>query len=171
VVRAEITPVNLLWVMPAKGVVMRIVIVGAGVLGASAAFHLGRSGARVTVIDAHLDGRATAAGAGIVCPWVSGAEDEAFYRLYVAGGEYYPELVAALAAVGESDLGYRQVGAMLVSDDRQELDWIERVTRRRQVAAMGEVARLSAREAQALFPPLREELRGLDLAGPCGFGR
>src|ERR1700722_19313444 len=37
-VRAEITPVNLLWVMPAKGVVMRIVIIGAGVLGASAGF-------------------------------------------------------------------------------------------------------------------------------------
>ena len=86
VVGAEITPANLLWVMPAKGVVMRIVIVGAGVLGASAAFHLARSGARVTIIDAQLDGRATAAGAGIICPWVSGVEDEAFYRLYVGGG-------------------------------------------------------------------------------------
>ena len=69
---------------------MRIVIIGAGVLGASAAFHLARPGphvtgphvtgphvigAHVTVIDAHLDGRATAAGAGIICPWVSGVED------------------------------------------------------------------------------------------------
>ena len=57
-VRAEITPVNLLWVMPAKGVVMRIVIIGAGVLGASTAFHLARAGVPVTIIDAHLDGRA-----------------------------------------------------------------------------------------------------------------
>ena len=42
--RAEIIPVNLLWVMPAKGDVMGIVIIGAGVLGASAAFHLARMG-------------------------------------------------------------------------------------------------------------------------------
>ena len=44
VARAEIIPVNLLWVMPAKGDVMAVVIVGAGVLGASAAFHLARMG-------------------------------------------------------------------------------------------------------------------------------
>ena len=31
------------------------------VIGAGAAFHLARAGAEVTVIDAHLDGRATAA--------------------------------------------------------------------------------------------------------------
>ena len=51
---------------------MRIVIIGAGVLGASTAFHLAGMGARVTVVDANLEGRATAAGAGIICPWVSG---------------------------------------------------------------------------------------------------
>ena len=116
---------------------MRIVIIGAGVLGASAAFHLARSGARVTVIDAHLDGRATAAGAGIICPWVSGVEDEAFYRLYVSGGEYYPELITALAEAGETDFGYRRVGALLVSGDKHELAWIERMARQRAAVAMG----------------------------------
>ncbi len=63
---------------------MRIVIIGAGVLGASTAFHLAGMGARVTVIDANLEGRATAAGAGIICPWVSGVDDPIFYRLYAA---------------------------------------------------------------------------------------
>jgi D-amino-acid dehydrogenase len=165
VVRAEIIPVNLLWVMPAKGVVMRIVIIGAGVLGASAAFHLARMGAQVTAIDAHLDGRATAAGAGIICPWVSGSDDQAFYRLYASGGEYYPDLVAALADAGENDLGYRRAGAMLVSADTQALAWIERTARQRRVAAMGEVTRLSAREAQAAFPPLRQGLGAVHVAG------
>ena len=144
---------------------MRIVIVGTGVLGASAAFHLARAGAQVTAIDAHLDGRATAAGAGIICPWVSGAEDQAFYRLYACGGEYYPDLIEALAEASEIDLGYRRAGAMLVSGDPRELAWIERTTRRRQVAAMGEVTRFSAREAQAVFPPLREGLGGVHVAG------
>jgi D-amino-acid dehydrogenase len=144
---------------------MRIVIVGAGVVGASAAFHLVRAGVEVTVVDAHLDGRATAAGAGIICPWVSGVEDQAFYRLYAGGGEYYPDLIAALAEAGEFDLGYRRAGAMLVSDDLRELDWIERMVRRRLMVAMGEVSRISAREARALFPPLREGFGGVLVTG------
>jgi D-amino-acid dehydrogenase len=144
---------------------MRIVIIGAGVLGASAAFHLARAGAPVTVIDAHLDGRATAAGAGIICPWVSGVEDPVFYRLYAAGGEYYPDLIAALAAAGETDLGYRRAGAMLVSGDTQELASLERMARQRRATAMGDVSRLSPAEAQALFPPLRPGFGGVHLSG------
>jgi D-amino-acid dehydrogenase len=144
---------------------MRVVIIGTGVLGVSAAFYLARSGARVTVIDAHLNGRATAAGAGIICPWVSGVEDEAFYRLYVSGGEYYAELITALAEAGETDLGYRRVGALLVSGDKQELAWIERMARQRAAVAMGDVTRLSSTEARGLFPPLRQDLGGVHIAG------
>ena len=70
-------------------------------------FHLARAGAQVTVVDQAHDGRATAAGAGIICPWVSGADDPAFYRLYVEGARYYRELVPALAELGETDLGFR----------------------------------------------------------------
>lgn len=157
---------------------MRIIIIGAGVLGASAAFHLVRAGGvrasgalasgagvAVTVVDAQLDGRATAAGAGIICPWVSGVEDPVFYRLYAAGGEYYPELVTALAAAGETAIGYRRSGAMLVSDDAGELDWMERMARQRRAPATGQVDRLSPAGAQALFPPLRPGLGGVHVAG------
>jgi D-amino-acid dehydrogenase len=164
-VRAEITPVNLLWVMPAKGDVMQIVIIGAGVLGASAAFHLARAGAPVTVVDAAMAGRATAAGAGIICPWVSGVEDQAFYRLYAGGGEYYPDLIASLADAGETDLGYRRTGALMVSGDAQELAWIERMARQRSAPAMGTITRLSEHQARNLFPPLRPGLGGVHVAG------
>jgi D-amino-acid dehydrogenase len=163
--RAEIIPVNLPWVMPAKGDVLQIVIVGSGILGASAAFHLARMGQCVTVIDAGLDGRATAAGAGIICPWVSGVEDPAFYRLYACGGEYYPDLIAELAKAGETETGYRRSGAMLVSDDAAELAWIERMARQRAVPAMGEIRRLEAEHALALFPPLRPGLGGVLVTG------
>ncbi|HEY4172437.1 MAG TPA: FAD-dependent oxidoreductase [Rhodopila sp.] len=144
---------------------MRVVIIGAGVLGASTAFHLVRAGADVTVVDAALDGRATAAGAGIICPWVSGVEDPVFYRLYAAGGEYYPELIAALVEAGEADIGYRRAGAMLVSGDPRELAWMERHARQRSVPAMGEVSMLTPEEARALFPPLRQGLGGVHVAG------
>jgi D-amino-acid dehydrogenase len=117
------------------------------------------------VVDAWLDGRATAAGAGIICPWVSGVEDPVFYRLYAGGGEYYPELIAALAEAGETDIGYRRAGAMLVSGDAQDLAWMERSARQRRAPAMGEVSQLSPAEARVLFPPLRPGLGGVHVAG------
>ncbi len=167
VVRAEIIPANLLWIMPAKGVVLHIIVVGAGILGASTAYHLARAGARVTVVDAAHEGRATAAGAGIICPWVSGAEDAAFYRLYCEGGRYYRELTAALAGVGETDLGYRQVGALVVSHDASELSAYQRILRQRQIETpeMGEISLLSARDTAALFPPLRDDFGAVLVAG------
>jgi D-amino-acid dehydrogenase len=146
---------------------MQIVIVGGGVLGASAAYHLSRAGTRVVVVDARLEGRATAAGAGIICPWVSGAQDEDFYRLYAAGGEYYADLIAQLAAVGETELGYRRAGAMLVARDSEELDWIERLVVRRRAGApaMGNITRVTPEQARALFPPLEPDFGGVHLTG------
>ena len=47
---------------------MWIVVVGAGILGASTAYHLAREGADVAIVDQAHEGQATAAGAGIICP-------------------------------------------------------------------------------------------------------
>ena len=146
---------------------MHIVVVGAGILGASAGFHLAQAGAQVTIVDQAHDGRATAAGAGIICPWVSGAEDAAFYRLYVEGARYYGELVHLLAELGETDLGFRRVGALVVSDDADELAAFDTVLSRRRADTpeMGATSLLSPRETGALFPPLRGDLAGLHVAG------
>lgn len=43
---------------------MRVAVIGAGIVGASAAWHLARAGAEPVLIDAWLDGRATAAAPG-----------------------------------------------------------------------------------------------------------
>ena len=56
---------------------MRIAVVGAGILGASTAYHLAAAGAEVVLVDDVSEGRATAAGAGIICPWPSLIEDPA----------------------------------------------------------------------------------------------
>jgi D-amino-acid dehydrogenase len=146
---------------------MRVAIIGGGVLGASTALHLARAGAGVVLVDAAHDGRATAAGAGIVCPWVSGADDGPFYRLYAAGARYYPELAVLLGGRGEHDLGYARVGAMCVSDDAAELDFVTEYVRVRAAKAQdaGDVRRLSASEARALFPPLRDGLAGVLVTG------
>lgn len=57
------------------------IIVGAGILGASTAYHLAKPGARVTVIDRKEPGQATDAAAGIVCPWLSQRRNQDWYHL------------------------------------------------------------------------------------------
>ena len=146
---------------------MKVIVVGAGVLGASTAYHLAREGAEVTLVDRADQGRATSAGAGIVCPWGTQIEDPPLYALLAASARYYRHLVAALAEDGEHDLGYRQVGALFVPDDPDELDAAERRVRARAADApeAGRIERLSAADARALFPPLRKDLPGLHVSG------
>jgi len=146
---------------------MKIVVIGAGVLGASTAYSLVREGASVVLVDRADEGRATAAGAGIVSPWGSRIEDPSVYALLAGGARYYPELVAALAEDGEHDVGYRRVGALIAPDDPAELDAAERRVRAREREApeMGAVSRLSPAEAKKLFPPLRDDLAALHVAG------
>ena len=64
---------------------MRVVVVGAGIVGASAAFHLVEAGVDTIVVDRVHPGKATLAGAGIVCPWTTAATEPDFVALYCAG--------------------------------------------------------------------------------------
>src|SRR6202050_721005 len=145
---------------------MRIAVVGAGILGASTAYHLAAAGAEVGLVDDVSEGRATAAGAGIICPWPSLIEDPAWYMLASAGARYYPRLIALLAEAGQTDVSYRKTGAMIVAGEA-ELDQVERRVRGRAPTTpeVGAIARLTPREAQALFPPLRKDRAALHIEG------
>ena len=86
--------------------------------------------------------------------------------LYVEGARYYTELVPELAEQGETELGYRRAGALIVSSDADELRAFDQLLQRRRsdTPEMGETNVLSARDARMLFPPLREDLAGLHVA-------
>lgn len=146
---------------------MKVIVVGAGILGASTAYHLARAGVAVTLVDRQDQGRATAAGAGIVCPWGAAAPDAANYALLAGGARYYTQLVAMLGEDGERDLGYAKVGGLYVPGSAEELDVTERRTRERAVSApeAGSIERLSATDARKLFPPLRPDQPGLFVSG------
>jgi len=146
---------------------MKIIVIGAGVFGASAAWHLAREGAEVVLVDRADQGRATAAGAGIVSPWGSKLDDPPSYALLEGGARYYATLVSALAEAGETDLGFARPGALYVPDDPAELDAAEARIRARAGNApeVGTIERLTPAEARALFPPLREDLAGLYVSG------
>jgi D-amino-acid dehydrogenase len=146
---------------------MKVIVVGAGILGGSTAYHLAREGSEVTLVDRANEGRATAAGAGIVCPWGSSIEDASSYVLLARGARYYPQLVAMLAEDGECDLGYAQVGGLYVPTDPSELEQVERRLHARAVNApeVGHIDRLSSTEAGALFPPLRPDQPAVLVSG------
>ncbi|MFI9591587.1 FAD-dependent oxidoreductase [Nonomuraea sp. NPDC052265] len=140
---------------------MRVVVIGGGIVGASAAYYLSGRGVAVTVVDRGSQGQATRAGAGIVCPWVDHPEDDAWYRLTREGARHYPALVEAL---GE-DIGYAKVGALLVAEDPVDLEPVRALLRRRHDDApeMGEV--IDVLTPSDLFPPLSDDLSALLVPG------
>jgi D-amino-acid dehydrogenase len=146
---------------------VRVAIIGAGVLGASTAFHLALAGAEVVMADQAHAGRATAAGAGIVSPWSSGRVDPDWRRIAEAGARYYPALIQRLADEGEAETAYRRVGALSVAAEDGELDLIEQAVRARAALALeaGTVTRLSPAQARALFPPLHPDLAAVHVSG------
>lgn len=146
---------------------MRVVVVGAGIVGASAAFHLVDAGAEVVVVDRAHPGKATLAGAGIVCPWPTGATDPEFVELYCAGAGATARLVERLAELGETDTGYGRVGAIVLAEDDAELDATERLVRDRSTpdSDAGEIERLTGTECRVRFPPLRDDHAGLWIGG------
>jgi D-amino-acid dehydrogenase len=147
---------------------MRVIVVGSGIVGASCAYTASCLGAKVLLTDAALPGQATAAGAGIVCPWSSSlADDPAWYEFACASARHYPRLVAELADLGETDLGYRQVGGLILADSPQRQEEVRQQLLARRVAApeIGEVTALTGAEARGLFPPLRADRAAVWLGG------
>ncbi|WP_257348707.1 NAD(P)/FAD-dependent oxidoreductase [Pseudalkalibacillus decolorationis] len=145
----------------------KYIVVGAGILGASAAYHLAKAGAHVTLVDRQDIGQATDAAAGIVCPWLSQRRNKAWYQLVKGGARYYPTLIKELEADGEAETGYRRVGAISLHTDENKLDKMaERALKRREDAPeIGEITRLSPAETKALFPPLSDEYASVHVRG------
>ena len=69
---------------------MRLVVVGAGIVGSACAYAASSLGAEVVLIDAGWPGQATAAGAGIICPWTSGVDDPGGYAFSLCRGAGLP---------------------------------------------------------------------------------
>ena len=161
----------------------RIIVVGAGIVGASVAYHLARRGVAVVVIEGMEAGAATGAGAGIICPWTSPDDDPA-YRLGADGARYYPELISMLAEDGEAGTGYQRVGALCLTGepaahagtgaragraaaDRTSLREIEAHVRSRlpDYPEIGEISVLPPGGPRELFPPLAGELSAVWIGG------
>ncbi|GGA24461.1 NAD(P)/FAD-dependent oxidoreductase [Paenibacillus physcomitrellae] len=145
----------------------KIIVIGAGILGASTAYQLARSGADVTIIDRDEPGQATDAAAGIICPWISKRRNQAWYKLAIEGARFYPALIAELEQEGEKHTGYARVGALRLDPDMDKLAGLEQIALRRQEEApeMGELSLLEPEEVQRCFPPLGDAFAALYVEG------
>ena len=145
----------------------KVIIIGSGILGVSTAYQLAKAGAQVTVIDRQDAGRATDAAAGIICPWVSQRRNKAWYALAKGGAAYYSSLIKQLEEDGETETGYRQVGAISLHSDVTKLDKMEEraVTRREDAPEIGDIRQLTSSETSELFPPLSMEYGAVHIGG------
>ncbi|MRH43909.1 FAD-dependent oxidoreductase [Aquibacillus halophilus] len=143
------------------------IVIGAGILGASTAYHLAKHGASVTIVDRNDKGQATNAAAGIVCPWLTNRRNKAWYQLVTGGAKYYPTLIEELEAAGETKTGYARVGAINIFDTEEKLDRKMEFALKRKEAnpEMGEVTKLSPEQTKALFPPLSEQYGAVHISG------
>ena len=143
------------------------VVVGGGILGASTAYHLAKQGVEVILVDRQDKGQASAAAAGIICPWISQRRNKKWYELVKNGAKYYKRLVAELVELGETTTGYKQVGALaLHTDEKKLLKMLERTKEKRiDAPEIGELKILNPKETREKFPILSEEYYSLFVEG------
>lgn len=145
----------------------KVIIIGAGIVGASAAYELAQKGFNVTLIDEHADGRATSAAADIICPWVTRRRNKAWYELARKGAAYIEQLISELHADGERDTGYKKIGAMRLHTEVEKLHELKEIAcKRREIAPqIGELTLLSEKETQEKLPMLNGTYSSLFIEG------
>lgn len=145
----------------------KVIIIGAGILGASTAYHLAQKDVSVTVIDRKDSGQATDAAAGIICPWISQRRNKAWYTLAKNGAAYYGTLIEALERDGETKTGYRKVGAISLHTEAKKLDGMEERAIKRKVDApeIGEIRQLNEAETREKFPILDDMYSSVYVSG------
>ena len=143
------------------------IIIGAGILGSSTAYHLAKAGATVIVVDRKDPGQATDAAAGIICPWISQRRNKAWYTLAKNGAAYYKDLIEQLESEGEQETGYKRVGAVsLHTDNDKLLKMKERAeTRREDAPEIGDIRMLTRKETIDSCPLLSEEFSSVMISG------
>ncbi|MFN3690930.1 MAG: NAD(P)/FAD-dependent oxidoreductase, partial [Fimbriimonadales bacterium] len=113
---------------------MRVIVVGAGIIGSAIALALRQRGAEVVLIEGSAEGGHTsAASAGMVNPFSLTPHETAALPFYLNSLQMYPDWTEQLHALTQIDVEWRQGGclrAALTPADAshlsESLEWIRR---------------------------------------------
>lgn len=146
-----------------------IIIIGGGIVGATAAFYLSKESQHQLILIDHGLGNATRAAAGIICPWLSQRRNKDWYRLTSQGADFYQQLMTDLASETNSDLPYRQTGTLVFKNKPHLLEKLYHLaqTRRQTAQRIGELTIFDGKQLQEKIPPLQTE-QGAVLASGGG---
>ncbi|AMD96796.1 FAD-dependent oxidoreductase [Streptococcus sp. oral taxon 431] len=135
----------------------KVAIVGAGIVGATAAYYLSKeTDIEVTVFD-HGHGQATKAAAGIISPWFSKRRNKVWYKLARLGADFYVDLLADIEKSGQKVDFYQRSGVFLFKKDESKLEELYQLAlqRRDESPLIGKLAILDQESASKLFPGLK----------------
>lgn len=133
---------------------MRIAIIGAGIVGATASYQLSKNPEVELVVYDDGVGQATKAAAGIICPWLSQRRNKDWYRLTARGASYYPELMEQLKEDGVNRLPYEQVGALVFKKTPELLEKLEKIAveRRKEEERIGTLTKIESENISSYVP-------------------
>lgn len=146
----------------------RIVVVGGGIVGASAAYELACRGVNVTLVDREDQGYATQAGAGIVSGVSARERRSAVAAITHPSIAHYPDLVERLGEDGISESGYSPTHGLLVAQP-DEVSSLQELFHRVVEEWSGERGRaesfelLGPGEPRRLFPGIDERLGAIHI--------
>ena len=135
----------------------KVAIIGAGIVGSTAAYYLSKNSIfQVTIFD-HGIGQATKAAAGIISPWFSKRRNKAWYRMARLGADFYLDLIADLQKDGFATEFYQQTGVFLLKKKEESLEALYDLAdqRRKESPLIGDLRLLSRAEAAEYFPNLK----------------
>ena len=94
---------------------MKVVVVGAGIVGHAVAYELASRGAEVRVVDPRGSGQgATRASAGVLAPYIEG-HAAALLRLGLCSLDHYDSFVARVSRDAQSAIEYRRSGTLQIA--------------------------------------------------------
>lgn len=134
----------------------KVAIIGAGIVGATAAYYLSKEAdVEVTVFD-FGHGQATKAAAGIINPWFSKRRNKAWYKMARLGADFYVDLLADLEKSGQKVDFYQRSGVFILKKDESKLEELYKLAlqRKDESPLIGELAILDQATASNLFPGL-----------------
>ncbi|MGT2934672.1 NAD(P)/FAD-dependent oxidoreductase [Streptococcus castoreus] len=135
---------------------MKIAIIGAGIVGSTAAYYLRKYNQEEVIIFDYGQGQATKAAAGIISPWFSKRRNKTWYRMARLGADFYQQLVSDLQVDGFTADFYQQNGIYLLKKNEDKLESLYQLAlaRKSESPLMGHLEIKNIKEVQRNFPEL-----------------